>query len=150
MKITFLKQFMIMEKTFRICSEEEMKIVSLYILKKMNKNQLVLLKGELGSGKTTLVRSFAKLNGIDKVMSPTFNFLYIYENEKIKISHADLYRIESIKHVRELNLEETIEQSAITFIEWAENAGTLFDVYNPIRIEMEFSGECREVRILWQ
>jgi len=137
-------------KIFKVCSEESMKTVSLHIRENMKDHQVVLLTGELGSGKTALVRSFATLMGIEQVMSPTFNLLHIYENENVKISHADLYRLDSIKHIQELNIEEIIEESSITFIEWAEKAEHLFDIHNPAKIEIEFEGECRKVTVKWQ
>ncbi|HAV91868.1 TPA: tRNA (adenosine(37)-N6)-threonylcarbamoyltransferase complex ATPase subunit type 1 TsaE [candidate division WOR-3 bacterium] len=139
-----------MQKIFNVRTEEDMDSVSLFIKEIKKVNQIVLLTGELGSGKTALVRRFAKMHGIESVMSPTFNLLHIYSNDKIRISHADLYRIDSFQHIRELNLEEIIEQSDITFIEWAEKGKDIFNSYPAIKIIIEFDKDCRRVEVVWQ
>ncbi|MGE3063271.1 MAG: tRNA (adenosine(37)-N6)-threonylcarbamoyltransferase complex ATPase subunit type 1 TsaE [bacterium] len=138
-----------MVREFKVCRENELSMCAEFIRENMRLNQLVLLYGELGSGKTALVKAFSSHYGIDNVMSPTFNILHIYFGENIRIAHADLYRIDSVKHVRELNLEEQIDESLITFIEWPEKADGIFDAYSPMKIEISFEEKCRRIKAVW-
>jgi len=138
-----------MEKEFKACSEEQLSEAAGFIRDNAEKNQVVLLYGELGSGKTALVRAYASLTGIKGVMSPTFNILHVYRDGEKRIAHADLYRLDSQKHIRELNLEETIEESDITFIEWAEKAENLFRSYPVMKVRIEFMNECRRIIVSW-
>lgn len=82
---------------------------------------VVLLVGELGTGKTTFVKRCAVNLGLnpDRVRSPTFSLMNVYEGG-IKIYHADLYRVENDLEVL-MEIEETIERKdGVIFIEWAD------------------------------
>lgn len=80
----------------------------------------LLLYGDLGAGKTALVRGIAKGLGIDpvEVSSPTFVLIQEYTG-RLKLYHVDLYRVEGAA-VDDLGLEELAEGSAVVVIEWAE------------------------------
>ena len=83
---------------------------------------LVLLTGELGSGKTTLTKGIvAGLNaaGEDEVTSPTFTLVHEYGSGK-KVFHGDLYRIESFHDFETLGFEDVFAQPAIVILEWSE------------------------------
>ena len=83
---------------------------------------IVLLKGELGAGKTTFVRGLAKGLGIDPsiVRSPTFTLMNVYPG-KITLYHADLYRLDDPSQIFYVGLEEVIEEGeGILAIEWAD------------------------------
>ena len=80
----------------------------------------VLLYGEIGSGKTFLVREFVKAFGIEgEVSSPSFSLVNQYLGEPI-INHIDLYRISNRKDLENLGLEDYWDMSAINFVEWPQ------------------------------
>ena len=101
------------------------------------KYKLVFLEGELGSGKTTLIKQFCKELGFkNQVTSPTFPLLNIYKNNDKNIYHADLYRLKNIDEINELGFYEIMESNNWFFVEWPE---LLYDVidfsYTKIKIK---------------
>ena len=91
----------------------------------INAGDIIFLYGEIGVGKTTLVRFIVNhlesKNGIQnsEVLSPTFNIVYDYDIKKIKILHYDLYRLKSYKDISQLGMFETSKNS-IKIVEWPE------------------------------
>ncbi len=86
---------------------------------------VVALSGELGAGKTVLVRGVATGAGSTAhVASPTFTFIREYAGP-VPLFHADLYRIDTPAQLVDLGLEELFDRGGIVVIEWAERAGAL-------------------------
>jgi tRNA threonylcarbamoyladenosine biosynthesis protein TsaE len=88
----------------------------------LNAGDIVALTGELGTGKTHLIKGLAAGTGIRKssyVSSPSFTFIHEYSG-KVPFYHIDLYRLESEKEAEELGLEEYLGSVGITAIEWAD------------------------------
>lgn len=100
---------------------------------------LVVLEGELGSGKTTLAKGIVAGLGAaseEEVTSPSFTLVHEYGRER-RVYHADLYRIESTRDFQTLGLEDLIDQQAIVLVEWGEK----FDFPAPqVRIKLEHLG----------
>jgi tRNA threonylcarbamoyladenosine biosynthesis protein TsaE len=81
---------------------------------------LVLLTGEIGSGKTTFVQALAEALGVrDRVTSPSFVLHAVYESGRVPLSHVDLYRLDSDEEVEGVGLEDYLD-TAITTVEWAD------------------------------
>ena len=108
-----------------LSSEKKTEELAYQLFKKLKPGNIVFLYGEMGVGKTTFVRylinNIQKNNDLKKteVTSPTFNLLNEYQLNKIKINHYDLFRVKSIKEIKDLNLFEN-DNSTITLIEWPE------------------------------
>ena len=100
---------------------------------------LVLLEGDLGSGKTTLAKGLIAGLGLareDEVTSPSYTLVHEYGQER-KVYHVDLYRIENPQELASLGLDELFGQLAIVIIEWGEKLGD--NVGGPhLRIQMEY------------
>jgi tRNA threonylcarbamoyladenosine biosynthesis protein TsaE len=111
---------------------------------------LVLLTGELGSGKTTLTKGIvAGLRAAreEEVTSPTFTLVHVYGNSA-KVYHADLYRIESFHDFETLGLEDVFAKPAVVILEWSER----FPLPSPwpqVRIRLEhLGGDARRISLL--
>ena len=80
------------------------------------------LSGDLGTGKTTLVKEVLNYLGIENfINSPTFTLIEPYEINDLKIFHIDLYRVEKITELSAIGLEEYLQEAnSINFIEWPE------------------------------
>lgn len=86
-------------------------------------NRYILLTGELGSGKTALVRNIARLLGVSGIVSsPTFSIHNSYSADNIKIVHSDLYRLTSAIELEQTGFFELLEEGGADymFIEWAD------------------------------
>ena len=107
-------------KTFKKKSISDYKEVVEYIISTDIK--IILLEGNLGSGKTTLVKFFCDFIHIkDKVLSPTFNIMNEYNVDKNnKIYHFDLYRLKSKAELIEIDFLDYIDSGNYCFIEWPE------------------------------
>jgi len=109
----------------------------------LHPGDVVLLYGDLGAGKTTLVRGFIDALGHDgAVRSPTFNLIQIFETDP-PVMHLDLYRVAS--HTG-LGIEDELG-SHISFIEWAEKAQGLVAPEHAWRLTIEFVPDGRMVTI---
>jgi len=106
---------------------------------------LVLLTGELGSGKTTLTKGLVAGLGAaseDEVTSPTFTLVHVYgrpEPAAAKVYHGDLYRIDSFHDFETLGLEDLFARSAVVILEWSEK----FPLQSPwpqVRLKLEHAG----------
>ena len=89
---------------------KEIHYASDFILKNI-KSKTVLFDGDLGSGKTTLIKNISmKIGSKDNISSPTFPILNIYESNNEKIYHADLYRIDNILDLNEIGFFDIINE----------------------------------------
>ena len=124
-----------MEKTFHVKSIEELDKVANFLLSNFD-TKLFLFKGNLGSGKTTLIKFLTKkLNAIDKAISPTFSILNVYKTiDNNELYHFDLYRIEKIDELIEIGFEDYILAGKYCFIEWAEKVEDFLENYVSITI----------------
>ena len=111
----------------------------------MRGGEVVLLSGELGAGKTAFVRGLARGLGVDpeEVASPTFVLLTSYPG-RLRLHHADLYRLAGNGDDRELGLEELPGPAGVLAIEWAERL-SLRPWARAIEVPLEHAGEDRRL-----
>lgn len=87
---------------------------------------VVLLTGELGAGKTTLVKGLvAALGGGDVVTSPTFTLCHVYDSAPV-VAHVDAWRLGNVGEALELALEEQLDEGAVAVVEWGEALAPLY------------------------
>jgi tRNA threonylcarbamoyladenosine biosynthesis protein TsaE len=85
--------------------------------------KLVLLRGDLGAGKTTLVKGIAQAfeaASEDDVTSPTFTLIHEYRGPQATLYHIDLYRVDTQRELETLGLEDLMGENHILLIEWGE------------------------------
>lgn len=101
--------------------------------------RVCILTGEMGSGKTTLVKALGNTLGVDDTMSsPTFSLVNEYHTHSDnKIYHFDLYRLKSEREAFDIGIEEYFYSGNFCFVEWPEKVSALLpDTYAEIKIEV--------------
>ena len=108
-------------KRIEIDSLSELPRVAEAVIEALDGRSVVLLRGGMGAGKTTLVSRIAALLGAeDTVTSPTFALVNQYEGQACRIYHFDFYRIDSIEEVFDLGYEEYFYSGDLCLVEWPE------------------------------
>ena len=127
-------------------SAEETEAVGAEIAAALTPGDVVLVSGELGTGKTTFVRGACRALGVvDPITSPTFTIGHRYHG-RVDVSHLDLVRFQGLSAAEWGDLEPYFED-AIAFVEWPEAAGAgLPDVRVAVRLEHVDAGH-RRIRI---
>ena len=127
---------------------DEIEDVAKSLINKINGVNIILFKGELGTGKTTLIKSILKNLGIEEnITSPTFSIVNQYSTSNLLINHFDLYRVKSLKELDVIGFEEYLDNEGITFIEWPEIAMSKIS-YHYIEIYIKFIDEkSREITL---
>jgi len=110
--------------------------------------KMVLLRGDLGAGKTTLVKGIAaafEAAAEEDVTSPTFTLVHEYRGPRASLDHIDLYRIDTPRELETLGLDDLRSENSILLVEWGEKFPRLdWDV----EIDLECAGENeRRIRI---
>ncbi|SHL60560.1 tRNA (adenosine(37)-N6)-threonylcarbamoyltransferase complex ATPase subunit type 1 TsaE [Chryseobacterium polytrichastri] len=105
---------------FKINKLEDWQEIVDHIIPEIKYN-ILLLKGNLGAGKTTFTQVLLKnLGSTDEVNSPTYSIVNEYNTPKGKIFHFDLYRLKSIEEVYDIGIEEYLDNAFLCIIEWPE------------------------------
>ena len=112
--------------------------------------KLVLLRGDLGAGKTTLVKGIAaafEAASEEDVTSPTFTLIHEYQGPRANLYHIDLYRIDTQRELDTLALDDLRSDESILLIEWGEKFPR-FVRERDVEISLEWEGESgRRIRI---
>jgi tRNA threonylcarbamoyladenosine biosynthesis protein TsaE len=110
---------------------------------------LVMLTGELGSGKTTFTKGIVSGLGAgseEEVTSPTFTLVHVFHNH-CKVYHVDLYRVEDFHDLETLALEDVLAEPAVVIVEWSERM-TLRTDWPAIQVHLEhLDGDTRRITI---
>jgi tRNA threonylcarbamoyladenosine biosynthesis protein TsaE len=107
--------------------------------------KLVLLRGDLGAGKTTLVKGIAagfEAAGEEDVTSPTFTLVHEYRGPGANLYHIDLYRVDTPRELETLGLDDLRSENSILLIEWGEKFPR-FVREREVEISLERAGENR-------
>ncbi len=128
-----------------ICSEQEMKLFGARLIKSHCSPGIVTLRGDLGTGKTTIVRGALEACGITTgVRSPTYTLVEQYELENFSIAHFDLYRLGDPDELEYLGYRDYLTADTWCFIEWPEKAeGYLHNI--GLEISICYQNECRHI-----
>lgn len=112
--------------------------------------KLVILRGDLGAGKTTLVKGIAE--GFqaaleDDVTSPTFTLIHEYRGPKAVVYHIDLYRVDTARELETLGLDDLMSDNSVLLIEWGEKFRR-FECERDVEIALErISENNRRIRV---
>ncbi|MCF8544836.1 MAG: tRNA (adenosine(37)-N6)-threonylcarbamoyltransferase complex ATPase subunit type 1 TsaE [Ilumatobacteraceae bacterium] len=120
-------------------------------------SDMIVLTGEMGSGKTTFSQYFAHALGVtEPVTSPTFNLLHNYAGGRLQLHHADLYRLERTGELDDLGLTELQEAGGVMLVEWGDvvgdalGTGLIVKLAAPEDVGTEGSVTVRQIEIDWR
>ena len=130
-------------KTIHILSKSTDQTIKLgeRLAKHFKKGDIVCLQGDLGSGKTTLIKGIAKGLNINpvEVNSPTFVLMSAYQG-RLPLYHFDLYRLANTAQIGAIGYEEFLYGDGVSVVEWAERLGALTPK-EYLRVELKHKGE---------
>ena len=128
-----------------ICSEQQMRELGARLIDACDSAGIITLQGNLGTGKTTLVRGALEARGITSgVRSPTYTLVEYYELDGLAVAHLDLYRLADPEELEYLGFRDYLESNTLCLIEWPERAsGYLEDV--GLQINLDFDNDCRQI-----
>ncbi|MEC8692836.1 MAG: tRNA (adenosine(37)-N6)-threonylcarbamoyltransferase complex ATPase subunit type 1 TsaE [Bacteroidota bacterium] len=127
--------------------ENELDLLVNVLVDKITSNTLVLLSGDVGAGKTTLIKAICRSLGVtENISSPTFGLVHSYQSKLGEIFHSDWYRIESTEELYEAGIEEGLD-TGIWFIEWPELGKEVLVNRDYIHIKISGTDERRRYRM---
>jgi tRNA threonylcarbamoyladenosine biosynthesis protein TsaE len=129
-------------------SAAETKAMASVIAEHSRRGDLLVLAGDLGSGKTTFAQGFAVGLGIkDVVTSPTFTLAHTYPG-RLPLNHVDVYRLERMSEVADLALAEMIDSDGVTLVEWGDAILAVLPVdYLEVRLELGVGDDDRRITV---
>ena len=129
-------------------SAAETQKLAAHIASSLQKGDIIVLRGDLGAGKSEFARGLARGLGIEgAVPSPSFTILNVHESGRLPLYHFDWYRISDAEELYEIGIEEFLPGDGVTLIEWAERAEDLLPARR-LEVSIETLGvESRLLRI---
>ena len=132
---------MITSQTVETRSVEETIALGERLATQLRHGDVLALFGELGAGKTALVKGIARGLGIAQdVTSPTFTLIHEYSGGRLPLFHIDLYRLDSAEQALTIGVEDYLDPTGVTVVEWAEKIETMLPE-NATRIRLQLLGE---------
>jgi tRNA threonylcarbamoyladenosine biosynthesis protein TsaE len=130
-------------KSFESGSAEETRNFGAELASGLKAGDVLLLKGDLGAGKTCLVTGLAQgLGSSFEVSSPTFTLINEYKGGRLPLYHIDLYRLEEKAQIEGLGLDEYFDGDGVCAVEWPERLGSLAPA-GAQELALEHLGESR-------
>lgn len=118
--------------------ETEISEVANDIINTWNERRIFLFSGQLGTGKTTLIKAICSHLGVEHDMSsPSFGIVNNYKSSKGELFHFDLYRIQNAEELLELGIEEYLDSNSYCFMEWPEIGADIFRSYDAVELQLE-------------
>src|SRR6202795_1902210 len=113
--------------------------------------KVVLLRGDLGAGKTTLIKGIAagfEAASEEDVTSPTFTLVHEYRGPRAVLYHIDLYRVDTPRELETLGLDDLVAENSVLLIEWGEKFARLLRERD-VEVSLERDGESgRRIKIV--
>jgi tRNA threonylcarbamoyladenosine biosynthesis protein TsaE len=82
---------------------------------------IIVLAGDLGAGKTAFVQGFGRgLGVVQRITSPTFTLVHVYEDGRLPVHHLDVYRLDQLSEALDLGLAEMLDEGGVMLIEWGD------------------------------
>jgi tRNA threonylcarbamoyladenosine biosynthesis protein TsaE len=132
-----------MRREYTTKSAEETSALGRELVPLLTPPKVVLLRGNLGAGKTTIVKGIAQgfeAAEEEDVTSPTFTLIHEYRGPKVALFHIDLYRIDTQRELETLGLDDLITENSVLLIEWGEKFAR-FEKERDVEIAFERVGE---------
>ncbi len=102
---------------------------------------VVVLRGEVGSGKTTLIRGACRALGVEgPITSPTFTIGHRYAGGRLPVSHLDLYRLQGLTEEDPALLDDYLAPQAVAFVEWPAVAAPELAGHSPVEVRLAHGG----------
>lgn len=140
-----------MTREFLTHSPEETIALGRSLTASLTPPKIVLLRGDLGAGKTTLVKGIAqgfRAASEEDVTSPTFTLVHEYRGPSASVFHIDLYRVDTARQLETLGLDDLVSESSLLLIEWGEKFERFVRERN-VEIALERVGENeRKIRVI--
>jgi tRNA threonylcarbamoyladenosine biosynthesis protein TsaE len=133
-------------------SRAETEAIGARLAADLRSGDVVLVSGELGVGKTTLIRGACRELGVtEQVLSPTFTIGRRYRG-RVPVAHLDLFRLESLDREEPGLLEDYLGPDTVVFIEWPPGSGSVaWEARVAVRVELRHAGgNEREIRVARQ
>jgi len=142
------------EKRFKTRSVGGTLAIAQTIAEMLSAPRVVVLRGDLGAGKTTLAKGWVaalKAGSEDEVTSPTFTLVHEYTGPKVKVYHLDLYRLETDRELATLGIEEmAAESDALVLIEWGEKFASVMERVDAEVAMTQLEGDERGLWVRWR
>ena len=129
-------------------TKEEISAVAALLSSQIKSHSLFTFSGELGAGKTTLIKAFCEVLGVKgNVTSPTYSLVNQYQGiinqEKVQIHHIDLYRLQSDEEAFQAGIDEILETAELCLVEWPDRLSGWLDRR---RVEVLLTASSPELR----
>jgi tRNA threonylcarbamoyladenosine biosynthesis protein TsaE len=131
-----------------IASEQEMRAFGARLLSVCDHGGVITLSGELGTGKTTLVRGALQSQGIvSGVRSPTYTLVEYYPLERFAVAHFDLYRLGDAEELEYLGYRDYLNLQTLCLIEWPQRAAGYLSAVD-LAIELDYDDAGRQLKLV--
>lgn len=139
---------LILEQAFGL---DQLELIAKKLAELVNSHHLFTFEGDLGAGKTTLVKAFCEQLGVkDKVASPTYSLVNQYagsmNGKQFPVYHIDLYRLDSAEEAYHAGIEEILQSREICLVEWPQRLGMIAEER---RIAVRLAMSSSSMRQIW-
>ena len=135
---------------FQASTISDLLAVSKHLAELVSEEKIILFSGEMGAGKTTLIKEFCKyLEVQNEVSSPTFSLVNEYESKVGPVYHFDLYRIQSEEELYDIGYEDYFFSRYLCLVEWPEMASGIIPA-NHISVKIRVENDQRIITVTHQ